>query len=58
MTWLVFALGAAFAACMFTAGYLVGRFNGSHDIESRSFWRGFADGELHQQLQERTPSLN
>ena len=58
MTGLVFALGAVFAACMFGAGYLVGLFNGRNDIESRSFWRGFADGELHQQLQERTPSLN
>ena len=37
---------------------LVGLFNGRNDIESRSFWRGFADGEVHAQLQERTPSLN
>ena len=58
MTWLVFFLGAAALACCTFAGYLVGLFNGRTDIESRSFWRGFADGELHQQLQERTPSLN
>jgi|JI8StandDraft_1071087.scaffolds.fasta_scaffold3022108_1 hypothetical protein len=54
----MFALGAAALACCTFAGYLVGLFNGRNDIESRSYWRGFADGELHQQLQERTPSLN
>ena len=58
MTWLIFVLGAAALACCTFAGYLVGLFNGRTDIESRSFWRGFADGEVHAQLQERTPSLN
>jgi hypothetical protein len=23
-----------------------------------NYWQGFADGELHAQLEERTPSLN
>lgn len=54
MTWLLIALASV--ACV--AAYLIGLFNGRHDIESRSFWRGFADGELHQQLNDRTPSPN
>jgi hypothetical protein len=27
-------------------------------IDDDSYWPGFADGELHQQLNDRTPSAN
>ena len=56
MTWLI--VTAITAVCCTAAGYVVGQFNGRTDIESRSYWRGFADGELHQQLNDRTPSSN
>lgn len=58
MTWIIFGVGAVALVCVGTAGYLIGQFNGRSDIETRSYWRGFADGELHAYLEERTPSLN
>jgi hypothetical protein len=56
MTWLVYLLGAAAAGCFFTAGYLIGLRHAG--IDNDSYWLGFADGELHQRLNDRTPSPN
>lgn len=53
MTWLICAAAVIAAA---VAGYLLGlRHN---NVDNDSYWLGFADGELHQQLNDRTPSLN
>jgi hypothetical protein len=49
----VLSLVTLAAAAAFTAGYIAGR-NNAPD----TYWDGFADGEHHQQLADRTPSLN
>lgn len=49
------AAAAAIAAAI-VAAYLAGVRHGS--IDNDSYWLGFADGELHQQLNDRTPSAN
>jgi len=49
-------IAAAVAGCAFVAGYVIGTAHGS--IDNDSYWLGFADGELHQQLNDRTPSAN
>lgn len=56
MTWLVFLLGAAAAACVFVAGYLLGL--RSRQLDASSYWQGFADGEAFATSIERTPSPN
>jgi len=49
------AAAAAIAAAI-VAAYLAGVRHGS--IDNDSYWLGFADGELHQQLNDRPPSAN
>ena len=49
-------IAAAVAGCAFVAGYVSGTAHRS--IDNDSYWLGFADGELHQQLNDRTPSAN
>lgn len=56
MTWVIFGLGVVAAGCFFVAGYVIGTRHG--EIDSDSYWRGFADGELHGMLNERSPSAN
>lgn len=56
MTWLVYALGAVAAACVFVAGYVIGTRHG--EIDSDSYWQGFAEGEQFGRMDERTPSSN
>jgi hypothetical protein len=59
VTWLIYYLiGAVVAAASVAFGYLCGLFKGRADIETRSYWQGFADGEYHAQMAERTPSPN
>lgn len=47
---------ALVAGVAFVAGYVIGTAHGQ--IDESSYWQGFADGELHQQLADRTPSTN
>ena len=47
---------ALVAGVAFVAGYVIGTAHGQ--IDDDSYWLGFADGELHQQLNDRTPSAN
>ena len=49
-------IATAVAGCAFVAGYVIGTAHGQ--IDNDSYWLGFADGELHQQLNDRTPSAN
>ncbi len=47
---------ALVAGVAFVAGYVIVTAHGQ--IDDDSYWLGFADGELHQQLNDRTPSAN
>ena len=52
---------AAFLAAAFVVGYVAAcaaRLPHSEDNDDAIYWRGFADGEYHAQLEQRTPSLN
>lgn len=44
------------AVVVFVAGYLLGL--RARQLDASSYWQGFADGELHQRLEDRTPSVN
>lgn len=48
------AICTLFVVVALVAGYRIGR----TDIDRRSYWQGFADGEVHQRLENQTPSLN
>lgn len=48
------AICTVFVIVALVAGYRIGR----TDIDNRSYWQGFADGEATATTLERTPSPN